>query len=127
MKDRQEYPRLHLKKTSTGPNGKHYCGKRMRKENDEKVCDCCDGNCGPSNGCNCLACMEQDIWSRDLPRSSLVNRDGRVATRSPETGKFYCNRSSIYDRSSCNKEDNCYACSVLDKMTKPGGYYSSLL
>lgn len=28
-------------------NGKYYCGKKL----DGPECYCCDGNCGPSDGC----------------------------------------------------------------------------
>jgi hypothetical protein len=35
-----------------GETGKYYCGGKVGKK-----CKCCDGNCGPTNGCNCTACM----------------------------------------------------------------------
>lgn len=31
-----------------GASGKYYCGGRL-----ETKCSCCDGYCGPENGCNC--------------------------------------------------------------------------
>ena len=37
-----------------GETGKYYCGMRLLS------CGCCDGTCGPNNGCNCLACQALD-------------------------------------------------------------------
>ena len=42
-----------------GASGKYYCAGRL-----ETKCSCCDGYCGPENGCNCTACMRLDIASR---------------------------------------------------------------
>lgn len=36
-----------------GSNDIYYCGKRLGF-----ICGCCDGNCGPSNGCCCNSCMK---------------------------------------------------------------------
>jgi hypothetical protein len=44
-----------------GENGKYYCGGPL-----EGPCDCCNGYCGPENGCNCSACMQLDIKMRCL-------------------------------------------------------------
>jgi len=34
---------------------KHYCGEKVL------TCKCCDGHCGPNNGCNCSSCTLQDV------------------------------------------------------------------
>ena len=43
---------------------RYYCGGKL-----ETNCDCCDGNCGPDDGCNCKACMKLDIESRFLGKN----------------------------------------------------------
>jgi hypothetical protein len=37
-----------------GTTGKYYCGRRVL------YCSCCDGHCGPTNGCNCESCQQLD-------------------------------------------------------------------
>lgn len=37
-----------------GENGRYYCGMQVLE------CSCCDGHCGPTNGCNCSACQQLD-------------------------------------------------------------------
>ncbi|XP_048243824.1 E3 ubiquitin-protein ligase HERC2-like isoform X1 [Haliotis rufescens] len=37
-----------------GDTGKYYCGMKVLS------CPCCDGHCGPDNGCNCPACQKLD-------------------------------------------------------------------
>lgn len=39
-----------------GENGKYFCGGILGTN-----CMCCNGYCGPSNGCNCSSCMKLDI------------------------------------------------------------------
>lgn len=51
-----------------GKTGKYYCGQKMNK------CDCCNGECGPSDGCNCVGCMALDIEARKLPKWHFVNQ-----------------------------------------------------
>jgi len=36
-------------RASIGENGIFYCGSRLGFS-----CGCCNGNCGPNNGCCCL-------------------------------------------------------------------------
>ena len=36
-------------------------------------CACCNGECGPTNGCNCTYCMEVDIKQRKLKKGFFVN------------------------------------------------------
>jgi hypothetical protein len=68
-----------------GETGKFYCGALL-----EPRCFCCDGHCGTTNGCNCGPCMKLDVQSRRLPKGYLVNKEGRTARISAESGKFYC-------------------------------------
>ena len=37
-----------------GASGHYYCGLRVL------TCPCCDGICGPQNGCNCWPCQNLD-------------------------------------------------------------------
>lgn len=118
------------KKARLGETGKYYCEVYMGKC---KSRPCCDGYCGPTNGCNCLACMKLDIQARKLPPGYLVNRNGFVARRSPETGLFYCGRRVLDGVPGCDgycgptNGPNCRACKVLDVETKSGGRYESLI
>lgn len=38
-----------------GETGKYYCGLRLLS------CTCCNGYCGPTDGCNCTACQALDL------------------------------------------------------------------
>jgi hypothetical protein len=71
-------------KARLGQTGKYYCGGRL-----DTKCGCCDGSCGPTNGCNCRACMALDLQSRQLPKGYLVNKEGRTVRRGVQD-KFYC-------------------------------------
>lgn len=42
-----------------GDTGHYYCGRSVLS------CPCCDGNCGPNNGCNCPACQRLDQEERE--------------------------------------------------------------
>ena len=45
-----------------GPNGAHYCGAQVGNSGYWTTCTRgCDGQCGPSNGCNCVPCHELDV------------------------------------------------------------------
>lgn len=37
-----------------GESGHYYCNLRVLS------CPCCDGICGPQNGCNCIPCQKLD-------------------------------------------------------------------
>jgi len=67
-----------------GVNGKYYCGQRLNGN-----CGCCNGYCGPSDGCNCQSCMQLDVAARALPKGHLVNREGRTA-RAGLNSVWYC-------------------------------------
>ena len=79
-----------------GQSGKFYCGGKTGFS-----CGCCDGNCGPSNGCNCVACMKLDIQKRGLPKGYLVNNQG-FACRRGDTRKFYCGRMVLRGVRGCD-------------------------
>jgi hypothetical protein len=100
-----------------GSSGKFYCSDQL----DGDRCSCCDGRCGPSNGCNCAACMLLDVEKRELPFGWLVNREGasaRCSRKNPE--KFYCGRMVMKNNPStdgyCGPTDGeqCNSCRVLD-------------
>ena len=49
---------LNSKDACLGTTGQYYCGANI------EVCNidgCCNGSCGPNDGCNCRACMVLDI------------------------------------------------------------------
>ena len=85
-------------------NGKYYCGGSLGT-----YCSCCDGNCGPDNGCNCLSCMRMDVESRGLPRGWLINEEGKP-TQLIGSG-FRCGgRSNSYSE----KAPYCAPCKKLN-------------
>ena len=94
-----------------GSTGKYYCG-------GEGCSDCCNGGCGPTNGCNCEACMALDIKARSLPKGDLVNKEGHACRISTQTSKMYCGASYV---GYCNTEgyceplygENCKACKIV--------------
>ncbi|CAF3530977.1 unnamed protein product [Rotaria sp. Silwood1] len=47
-----------------GSSGKFYCGGTL----DGSKCSCCNGECGPMDGCNCSSCMLLDVQKRALPQ-----------------------------------------------------------
>lgn len=101
-----------------GSTGKYYCGGRL----DGPRCACCNGQCGPSNGCNCSACMILDVQKRELPRGWLVNREGGSARCSSETpGVFYCGRMVMTDNPRTDgycgptNGEQCIACRRLNE------------
>jgi hypothetical protein len=101
-----------------GSSGKFYCGGEL----DGPRCSCCNGRCGPSNGCNCSGCMLLDVQKRQLPHGWLVNREGASARCSRENPtKFYCGRMVMtHDRRTdgyCGPTDGeqCNACLKLNE------------
>ncbi|PAA47919.1 hypothetical protein BOX15_Mlig023966g1 [Macrostomum lignano] len=104
---------------------KNYCGRRL----NGPPCDCCDGSCGPRNGCNCCGCMRRDLEEFGLLKiRALVNREGAVSRLSSETNKFYCGRKNMArDRMTdgfCgpNNGNNCHACRQLDIQSRDRYY-----
>lgn len=49
-----------------GETGKYYCGMKVL------TCSCCDGHCGPDNGCNCLPCQKLDQEEEQQHREDLT-------------------------------------------------------
>ena len=64
-----------------GDANKYYCGKNV-----DTCKSCCNGNCGPTNGCNCRACMLIDVTKRMLKPGFLVNSKGRNCRVSKSNG-----------------------------------------
>ncbi|KAK6190887.1 hypothetical protein SNE40_002658 [Patella caerulea] len=98
-----------------GETGKYYCMQQL-----DGHCSCCNGYCGPTNGCNCSSCMKKDVDVRVLPRGWLVNRDG-APCRKGTTGKYYCGRRVMTDDRRTDgycgptNGNNCRACRIIDK------------
>ena len=67
-----------------GSSGKYYCGQRFNV-----ICSCCNGACGPDDGCNCEKCMLLDIEARALPKGYLVNKEGRIS-REGKGSMWHC-------------------------------------
>lgn len=98
-----------------GESGKFYCGNSIEACNK-----CCDGHCGPNNGCNCRACMFIDTEARHLPPGFLVNRLGRACRVSKSSGKVHCGGMiSEYGREYCDdtSRKQCPGCErIQDQM-----------
>ena len=86
-----------------GKTGKYYCGKRL-----DPPCDCCDGFCGRSSGCNCVDCMKLDVLARNLPKGYLVNSFGNICTKS-KNGKVYC-LCLMKNNKRCGENYQCEDC-----------------
>ncbi len=105
-----------LRMSRLGTSGKYYCGGRTIK------CACCNGFCGPSNGCNCAACMKLDIEARGLPKGCYVNKEGGTCKMSE--GKMHCGRKigevSFKWDGYCGPDNgpNCKACQILQMQTQ---------
>ena len=103
-----------------GVKGKYYCKGRTNCKN------CCDGRCGPTDGCNCGACMELDIESRKLPKNYWVNRSGATCRRSSETNKVYCGRKTDLPHSDgyCGPTNGpqCRSCRIIESQLAKGFY-----
>ncbi|CAG9332995.1 unnamed protein product [Blepharisma stoltei] len=94
-----------------GQNGKYYCGRPMKVR-----CKCCDGNCGPGNGCNCAACMELDVKAMQLPRGYLLNRCGRISKMCTD-GKVHCYApiQNVEIRCTPESSNQCRECAILEQ------------
>ncbi|RNA05305.1 E3 ubiquitin- ligase SINA-like 4 [Brachionus plicatilis] len=100
--EKQIHP-LSKKASRLGKSGKYYCGQKL-----DGACRlgglsrrCCDGICGPADGCNCSECMMLDIKYRCLTKGWLVNKEGFRARRS-QTGLFYCGRKCMENDPLCD-------------------------
>ena len=111
-----------------GSSGKYYCRKKL----DGPNCLCCDGTCGPTNGCNCSSCMELDLLSRGLPKGWLINSEG-FPSRRGTNDLFYCGRYVLAGTPFCDgycgpsNGPNCQSCQKLDSMTNLNGRYYRLI
>lgn len=99
-----------------GTTGKFYCGKRLDID-----CGCCNGYCGPTNGCNCSHCQKLDIQFRRLGPGFYVNSQGAMSYRDSSTfsSTFYCMRISEFPRQqnvSCDgvSQNTCRSCRGLN-------------
>lgn len=101
------------RKARLGSSGKYYCGGRL-----EGKCGCCNGDCGPTNGCNCRSCMILDIQTRNLAKGYWVNKDG-AACRKGTSGSVYCGRkmNMMFSDGYCGPTNGpqCSACTILQK------------
>ena len=100
------------REASLGVSAKYYCGGPLVVK-----CNCCNGSCGPTNGENCLACMELDVKLRNLPKGSLVNSGGVMARVDYEERLAYCgvHLPGIISAKRCLKGSPCQLCSNLMK------------
>lgn len=102
-------------------NGKFYCGRFGLLH-----CRCCDGRCGPDNGCNCPSCSRLDrafnsfnTQHTTVAEVAMLNGDGVPAKRGT-SGKYYCGRRGVLSCYCCNgtcgptSGCNCHSCHVLD-------------
>jgi len=94
-----------------GETGKYYCNGNMGSPS----CYCCDGYCGPDNGCNCEPCMKLDVTTRKLARNDYVNNAGEICGKNRETGLFMCGRPvNLY--LNCGTRPNnqqCPSCKIM--------------
>eukprot|EP00794_Sanderia_malayensis_P013956 gene13956-15412_t len=103
-----------------GETGKYYCGGSL----GHVRCPCCNGYCGPTNGCNCSDCMKMDVKMHKLPPKWYINREGAISRISPETGRFYCGRCVLQGARNCDgycgptNGPNCQACRILQVQEK---------
>ena len=107
-----------------GSTGKFYCQGRLSSSHGT----CCNGSCGPTNGCNCAPCMQLDIKMRQLPKGYFVNSDGYTARRginsshgSGDRSRFYCGRKVMAGTYRCDgwcgptDGPNCRSCQLLQR------------
>ena len=114
-----------------GESGKHYCAGPL-----DTSCRCCDGSCGPTNGCNCTACFSLDLSTRNLPEGFVINKSGYPARKGDfwlGMRRYYCGRKVMtMNRSTdgwCGDDDgeNCMDCKVIQQQVELGGCYSAIV
>ena len=71
-------------KARRGQNNKFYCGRPSTVN-----CGECDGNCGPTNGCQCLDCLKLDRQFYNLSKTQCLNHNGIICEFS-NNNEFYC-------------------------------------
>ena len=110
-------------KVTMGRFGIVYCSPKM-----EFKCDCCDGNCGPTDGCCCISCMEMNCQTRNIASGDLINKHGRISQftkRSYYCGVEYTKESTNIFKAVFKKSikcayphDACAECQVLTNYMK---------
>jgi hypothetical protein len=107
-----------------GNNELYYCGKKS-----DVICNCCDGYCGPQNGCLCSHCMDFNLKYRTLPPGVFINENGKVCKFI--NNSLYCDTpiksdkgifKRLFDKEKCNPM--YHPCSSCTKLTKLMGYYT---
>lgn len=94
-----------------GTTGKYYCGRKEMLK-----CSCCDGTCGPDNGCNCRACKWLDDQESGLC-TVKITKDGALASKG-SNGLYYCGRKAVLCNCCTRCEPNghnCKVCRLLDE------------
>ena len=99
-----------------GTTGKFYCG-----EKSDVNCGTCDGNCGPTNGCQCTDCMKLDKEFYGLPAGYTLNHEGLICQLVEM--KFYCgvremNRVCSPEAGACNACERITNCGLVKTMIK---------
>lgn len=99
-----------------GETGKFYCQSRI-----EFACQCCNRQCGPDSGCNCIGCQQLDIKARKLTKGYYVNAQGVLSFRDEAKKSFFCLRTVRRGKSQssiiCDGNPNlrCKGCMALNK------------
>ncbi|XP_070553640.1 E3 ubiquitin-protein ligase HERC2-like isoform X2 [Ptychodera flava] len=83
-----------------GETGHYYCGMRVLS------CSCCDGHCGPDNGCNCPPCQKLDKEEKDRkeedesrPPSALSLIESWTWGKQPDVSQLQgCLHSLVYEQ-----------------------------
>ena len=114
-----------------GETGKYYCIGPL-----DTGCLCCDGSCGPTNGCNCTACFSLDLSTRKLPDGYVINKSGYPVRKGEfwqGMRRYYCGRIVMsMNRSTdgwCGYDDgdNCPDCKTIQQQVETGGCYSAIV
>jgi len=93
-----------------GVTGKFYCQGDVLGPK----CYCCNGKCGPTNGENCVKCMQLDMTRRGLPKGYLIHANGQVCWLD-NNQHFNCGLMYSIERKACGKEGYCKWCHNLQK------------
>lgn len=97
-----------------GETGKYYCGMKVLS------CTCCDGHCGPNNGCSCLHCQKLDQeeaqqHKEDLnnPKQSQPLINSWTWGQQPDSDQLkQCLKSVLYEHQKLCTEASCTSASI---------------
>ncbi|XP_065932279.1 E3 ubiquitin-protein ligase HERC2 isoform X6 [Magallana gigas] len=97
-----------------GETGKYYCGMKVLS------CSCCDGHCGPNNGCSCLHCQKLDQeeaqqHKEDLnnPKQSQPLINSWTWGQQPDSDQLkQCLKSVLYEHQKLCTEASCTSASI---------------